>query len=153
MRQAKLEEVAVHRSLCVLLLAGVLMGESVFARAQDIQPGQWELNLQTNAGGAIQTQVIQQCLKDSDARDPGRLLMGSSGGALGCQLADQRRSAGHLDFSVSCSAGPGIGGRGSVDFTPTTVQGSVSLEFKGEGASVVPGGFSSHLSGRRVGSC
>ena len=136
-----------------LLLVAAALWSALPAQAQDIQPGQWELSVQTDAAGTAHSQTIRQCLSEADARDPGRLLMSTGGGAMGCALANQRRSSGHIDFSVSCSAGPGIGGRGSVDYTPTTLQGSLSLEFRGEGAAALPGGLSSRLSGRRVGSC
>lgn len=121
------------------------------AMAQDISPGQWELNVQTQAGGSEHSQVLKQCLTEADARDPGKLLVGSGSAAMGCALSDQRRSSGHIDFSVSCGAPAAIGGRGSVDFTPTTIDGAISLEFRGSNA--MPGGFSSRLTGRRVGSC
>jgi len=121
------------------------------AMAQDINPGQWELTVQTEAGGSQHSQVLRQCLTQADARDPSKLMMGSGGGAMGCELSDQQRSSGHIDFSVSCGAPAAIGGHGSVDFTPTTIDGSISLEFRGSNA--MPGGFSSRLTGRRVGSC
>jgi opacity protein-like surface antigen len=137
----------------LLLTAAIALLSSASVHAQDIQPGQWELSVQTSGAGTDQQQAIKQCLSEADARDPSRVLMSSSGGTMGCQLGNQRSSAGHMDFSVSCSAGPGIGGRGSVDYTSTTLQGSVTLEFRGDGAAAMPGGITSRLSGRRVGSC
>jgi Protein of unknown function (DUF3617) len=136
-----------------LILAAVAFVSPIPAQAQDIQPGRWELNVQSGAAGETNSQTIQQCLGEADARDPGRVLASTGGGAMGCGLADQRRSSGHIDFSVSCSAGPGIGGRGSVDYTATTLQGSVTLEFRGDGAAALPGGITSRIAGRRVGNC
>jgi hypothetical protein len=135
----------------VLVLLLSLTAATAFA--QDIDPGQWELDVQTDAGGTSQAQVLRQCLTGADARDPGKLLVSSGGAGMGCALSDQHRSAGHIDFSVSCGASPAIGGRGSVDFSSTTLQGTISLEFRGENAGAMPGGFSSRLTGRRIGAC
>jgi len=135
----------------VIVCALIALICPVAAMAQDINPGQWELNIKTQAGGSEHSQVLKQCLTEADARNPDKLLVGSSGAAMGCALSDQRRTTGHIDFSVACGAPAAIGGQGSVDFTPTTIDGSISLEFRGSNA--MPGGFSSRLTGRRVGSC
>jgi hypothetical protein len=123
------------------------------ALAQDIQPGQWEMNIQTVAGGKTHDQTVRQCLTPADAKEPAGVIASQGGATFGCALSDQRRSAGRIDFAVSCKVVGGIGGRGSVEYTATTLRGNMSLEFRGEGSAAMPGGFQSTMSGRRTGNC
>ncbi len=122
------------------------------ALAADIQPGQWEIAIETLSPVA-QRQTVTQCLTEADARDPSRVLMGTGpAGAQGCGLEDQRDTGSRMEFSVRCTGSLPISGRGSVDYTATTLHGEMTLEFQGQGASPA-GGISSRMSARRVGAC
>jgi hypothetical protein len=126
---------------------------AAFAQA-DVQPGQWELSIEASVpGGMKNQQSMMQCLSETDARDPSRVLMGKGGMGSTCSLDDKRDSGGHIDFGVTCAGPLPLSGRGSVDYTATTMSGTLDLQFKGEGAAALPGGISSRISGRRLGAC
>src|SRR5712691_5937191 len=75
-------------------------------------------------------------------------------GASGCAFSDKKESPGHLEFAVKCEGTFGIGGRGSVDFTPTSLQGTLDLDFNaGEAGGTKRTGSVSKLSAKRIGDC
>ena len=143
-----------QRALTAFARLFVALVAALPAFAADIQPGQWEIAIETLAPAA-QQQTLSQCLTEADARDPTRVLMATGpAGGLGCGLADKRDSGTHMDFSVRCTGGLPLTGHGSVDYTSTTLQGEVTLEFQGQGSGALPpAGISSRMSARRVGEC
>jgi hypothetical protein len=142
-----------------LIPFALALAPSVKSLAQaDIQPGEWELTVEINAPGEAgirMQQPIRQCLSQADARDPSRLLTGAANPTAGnCSFSDKRESSGHLEFSVSCQGPLAVTGRGSIDFTPTTLQGSLILDLNAGASGVqLPTGITNRISGRRVGNC
>lgn len=127
--------------------------------ANQPEPGLWEITADMSvpsAPGFKQSPVaVQQCFSAADARDPSRVLMGiSNPGASNCRFSDKRETSGHTDFAVSCQGLFAITGLGSVDYTPTSLQGHLNMQF----ASGIAGDNQrvsavSRITGKRVGSC
>jgi Protein of unknown function (DUF3617) len=133
---------------------------SAFAAAQaDIRPGLWDMSVEFSvpADPAFKQPAIsrRQCLAAADARDPGRLLAEMSvPGATGCAISDKKESSGHLEFAVKCEGIFAIGGHGSVDYTPDTLQGTLNLDFGlGDPGAAKRTGSISRITARRVGDC
>jgi hypothetical protein len=144
-------------SRLVPLAFALALNTNSFAQG-DIQPGMWELSVEINAPGETgfkMQQPIRQCLSLADAKDPSRILNGAANPSAGnCSFPDKRESSGHMDFSVSCQGPLAITGRGSIDYTPTTLQGSLTLEFNASALGVqLPSGIDNRISGHRVGDC
>ncbi len=136
------------RAVPALLLAVL----AASAAASDIQPGEWEIAIETTAPVA-QQQTLRQCLTEADARDPSRILMGSGPTSQpGCGLADKRDSGSHMDFSVRCTGSLPIAGQGWVDYSATSLQGEIQLQMQSQGAAPAMG-IASRMSARRVGAC
>jgi len=136
------------------------LGASPFAASQsDIQPGQWQISVEfavpEDAGFKPPLISRNQCLTAADARDPSLLVTQTSvPGATGCAFSDKKESAGHLEFAVKCEGLFAIGGRGSVDYTPTSLQGTLNLDFNvGEAGAAKRPASVSKFSGQRVGDC
>ncbi len=130
----------------------LLLAFAAPAAASDIQPGEWEITVETS-NPVAQQQTLRQCLTEADARDPSRILMGSGAASgLGCGLADKRDNGSHMDFLVRCTGTLPISGQGWVDYGATSMQGEIQLQMPGQGTS--PGmGISSRMSARRIGAC
>jgi hypothetical protein len=100
------------------------------ARADDIQPGLWKISLESSVAASPDWRpepfVLTQCLTESDARDPARLLTGLGGGGVsGCEFFDENRSAGRLSFSIRCGGELGVKGRGEMSFAATRLDGTL----------------------------
>jgi hypothetical protein len=133
---------------------------SPFAAAQaDLRPGAWDMSVEfsvpTDPGFKQPTISRRQCLTAADARDPSRMLTEISvPGATGCAFPDKGGSPGHLEFDVKCEGIFAIGGHGSVDYTPDTLQGTLNLDFNlGDPGSDKRTGSVSRIAARRVGDC
>ena len=133
---------------------------SPFAAAQaDIRPGLWDMSVEFSvpADPAFKQPAIsrQQCLTAAEARDPSRLLTEMSvPGATGCAFSGKGGSPGHFEFDVKCEGILAIGGHGSVDYTPTTLQGTLNLDFGlGDTEAAKRTGSVSRIAARRIGDC
>lgn len=103
------------------------------ASADDIRPGLWKISLEARVEASPEWQpeafALTQCLTESDARDPARLLANWSGtGVSGCEFFDQRRSPGRLAFAFRCSGDLGVRGRGEVAFAATSLEGTLDAD-------------------------
>jgi Protein of unknown function (DUF3617) len=146
------------RMLALGVLALGLGISSPAASQSDIQPGQWQMSVEFAVPadpGFKQPPISRnQCLTAADARDPGRLITETSvPGATGCAFSDKKESSGHLEFAVKCEGLFAIGGHGSVDYTPTSLQGTLDLDFNVGEAGAKRTGSVSRFSGRRIGDC
>ena len=135
-------------------------GASPFAASQsDIRPGQWQMSVEfvvpADPGSKQPPISRNQCLTAADARDPSRLITETSvPGATGCAFSDRKESPGHLEFAVKCEGLFAIAGRGSIDYTATSLQGTLDLDFNaGETGERKRAGSISRLSARRIGDC
>jgi hypothetical protein len=133
---------------------------SPFAAAQaDIRPGLWDMSVEFSVPSdpAFKQPAIsrQQCLTAAEARDPSRLLTEMSvPGATSCAFSGKGGSSGHFEFDVKCEGILAIGGHGSVDYTPTTLQGTLNLDFGlGDTEAAKRTGSVSRIAARRIGDC
>ncbi len=127
--------------------------------AGEPEPGLWELSadlaVPSAPGFKPEPVAVRQCLSVADARDPSRLLTGiANPGASNCNFTDKRESPGHTDFAVSCEGLFAIEGRGSVDYTPSSIRGRLDISFRTGSADNTQRVESvSRISGRRIGNC
>ena len=113
--------------------------------AADVQPGSWELSLVTVMTGQPKPAAVTQtrCLTN---RDPSSVLGGGQSGT--CTFTNKRDSGGVFTFDVSCTGALPMKGKGSVTYTPTTMQADLDLS-----ADEGNFGMRSFVSGRRLGPC
>lgn len=129
------------------------------AAAGGPEPGMWELSADLAVpfapGFKQQPVVLRQCLTAADAGDPSRVLNGvANPGASNCRFTDKRESPGHADFAVRCDGLFAISGRGSVDYTPDSIQGRLDIGFStGADGNTQRIESVSRVTGRRVGNC
>ena len=127
--------------------------------AGEPEPGLWELSadlaVPSEPGFKQEPVKMNQCLGAAEVRDPGRLLMSiANPGAGNCSFSDKRESPGHTEFTLKCSGLFAISGRGSVDYTPNSMQGRLNIGFSisSEGASPRVESVS-QIRGKRIGGC
>jgi hypothetical protein len=123
--------------------------------ADDLSPGLWEITMETRIDAspefAPQPVRLTQCLKDADARDPGRLLGGlSNPGASDCAFSDERYTGNRFQFAMRCGGSLGLQTQGDVSFTPTTMDGSITSTATVNGQAIR---FRNTVSARRLGDC
>lgn len=127
----------------------VLASLAVCAPAQaDIRPGEWEIEAAVAAGGAQGIPPVRQrqCLSAQDAANPARLF--AQGGS--CQYADRRDNGSAFSFSLRCTAPVPITGRGSVNYAPDTIDGTLDLRIDAAGTVIEQ---KVRMRGRRLGPC
>ena len=121
-----------HKSsaICMALLCTTVLA------AEDVRPGLWKISLEAAVAASPdwkpQAFELTQCLTESDAQNPSRLLLGmASPGATGCDYSNRQYSGNSMTFDVSCAGTLGIKGQGQVTFTQTTLDGVLNLSMGG----------------------
>jgi len=111
-----------------------------------VEPGEWELSIQTLMTGTQKPAAASQkrCFTEADARDPSRVL---SGGAM-CEFTNKSERGGTFTFDVSCGGPLPMQGSGSVVHTAQTIEGSLDLKAKDAAFQM-----QTILKGRRLGPC
>ncbi len=115
-------------------VAAILLAASMNGIAEDIQPGLWQITLESRVVATPDWNPepfqLSQCLTAADAQNPEQLLIGlSTTGASGCEFLNRQASGQHLQFEVQCGGALGIHGQGTVDFTAMTVTGVLNARF------------------------
>jgi Protein of unknown function (DUF3617) len=132
-----------------LKLAFALLLISGAAQAA-IEPGTWEFTLDSPlVGNANAPTVKQRCLTPEEAADPQKVLSEARGSDK-CQLSNVRDSGSDYKFDVACTGRVPIHGSGTVQYTPTTLDGSVDLIGETQGLRLKTRSF---VSGRKLGPC
>jgi len=139
------------RILAVLLLAAAASP----SLADDIQPGLWELSLETRVPASPEYApppvTLRQCLTDQDARDPSRVLGGvANPGATDCVYTDRRYAGGRFHFAMECGGAFGIRASGDIGYSAAAMDGTLTSSAQVEGLRIEQ---VSRLSGRRLGGC
>ena len=134
--------------LCALALASV-------ARADDIEPGLWELSLEARVESEPGFQpgpvTSNQCLTKADASDPGKLLGPiATSGASGCSYLEKSYVGQTFRFTMQCSGTLELRTSGEVVFSATMLRGLLTTSSSIDGKKVE---FKSTLTGRRIGDC
>lgn len=146
---------SLHQIVCAV---GVLVSCHTLA-ADDPEPGMWEISadmaVPSTPGFRQDPIALRQCLSATDARDPSRLLTGMANpGASNCSFTDKRETPGHTDFAMRCEGLFAISGRGSVDYTPGTMQGRLNFTFSGGASDDTQRVESvSRIIAKRIGTC
>jgi len=132
-----------------LKLAFALLLISGAAQAA-IEPGNWEFSLESPlTGNANAPTVKQRCLSPDEAADPQKVLSEARGSDK-CQLSNVRDSGSDYKFDVACTGRVPIHGSGTVQYTPTTLDGTIDLVGETQGLRLKTRSF---VSGRRLGPC
>lgn len=138
--------------------AGLVASCHVWA-AGGPEPGMWELSADLAVpfapGFKQEPLVLRQCLTAADAVDPSRVLNSvANPGASNCRFTDKHESPGHTDFAVRCDGLFAISGRGSVDYTPSSIQGRLDIDFStGADRNAERVESVSRVTGRRISNC
>jgi len=125
------------------------------AWAEDIQPGLWELSLETSVpatpGFSVPPATVNQCLTEQDAQDPSGVLGGvANPGASDCTFSEKSYSGNTLHFRMQCAGMLAMDTRGDVTYSATSIAGNLvtSANVLGEATEL-----RSQISGRRIGDC
>lgn len=142
-----------------VLCAMTLFASPPALSAGEPEPGLWQfsadLSIPSAPGFNQQPVSINQCLRASDVQDPSRVLTGiATPGASGCTFSNKRESAGHTDFSVQCEGLFALSGTGSVNYSPSSMDGQLNVSFGGGGGATLPRVESvSRIKATRLGGC
>lgn len=125
------------------------------AGAEDIQPGLWEITLDTRvdgvAGFSPGPTTMQQCLTAADAANPGRVLGPlSNPGASGCTYTNRNYAGSSFRFSMTCAGALSLHTEGEVSYSATRMSGNITTTGNLMGQATR---FSSAISARRLGGC
>jgi hypothetical protein len=114
------------------LLVAALTLASPFAMAQDVQPGLWQISMETRVasepGFTPPVTTITQCINAQDAKEPGMLFsqMGTPG-ANNCRYQDRNYHGGNsFTFAMTCKGTYQLRSKGQVNFTKTSMDGTVT---------------------------
>lgn len=138
-----------------LILALAVTIPSLPAKANEVQPGLWEISLETRAENSPGFQPppvsLKQCIRPQDAANPAEILGKiASPGATGCNY-DRKSWAGNVfRFTMTCSGVYALVAQGEVTVTPGTLQGSLKADATVAGERVR---FTNQLNARRLGNC
>lgn len=115
-----------------LILAIGLTILADLAHAEGVRPGLWKLSLESAVAQSPdwkpQPFDLTQCLTESDAQNPGSLLLGmSSPGASGCEFPSRQYVGNRFTFEVSCGGSLGLQGHGQLDYTATSLDGFIDV--------------------------
>ena len=115
-----------------------------------IEPGNWEFSVDSPLVGNSNTPTVKQrCLSADEAADPQKVLSEARGSDK-CQLSNVRDSGSDYKFDVACVGRVPIHGSGTVQYTPTTLDGTIDLIGETQGLRLKTRSF---VSGKRLGPC
>ena len=123
--------------------------------AADIQPGLWELVLETRVPASpdfsAAPATMNQCLTAQDAQDPSRVLGGAANpGASDCTYTDKRFVGNTFSFRMQCAGSFGIQAQGEITYSATSMEGSIVSTANMTGQATE---FHSKLAAHRLGGC
>jgi len=106
----------------------VAIPSSVFAT--DIQPGLWELVLETKVPASPDfspaPSTMNQCLTAQDAQDPARVLGSAANpGASDCTFTEKSMAGNSLRFKMKCAGTLGMQIQGEITYSATSMEGSI----------------------------
>jgi hypothetical protein len=132
------------------LKAALLLLFAASAAHAAIEPGNWEFSVDSPlVGNANAPTVKQRCLTPEEAADPQKVLAEARGSDK-CQLSNVRDSGADYKFDVACTGRVPIHGSGTVQYTPTTLDGAIDLIGETQGLRLKTRSF---VSGRKLGPC
>ena len=131
-------------------LAFVLLLPASMVQAEDIQPGMWDITLNTTIanGQAIGPIRHSQCLTKEDAQNPEKLF--AEAGAQ-CTYGDKRIQGNRFSFQIQCTGTLEVSGSGWVEHTVNQFHGEMLLA--ANLPNVGPIETRSQVNGVRQGNC
>jgi len=118
------------------------------AAAAQVQPGSWELSLTSILTGQPKPAAVTQtkCLTEREARDPSSVLGGAQSGS--CTFTNKHDNGSVFTFDVSCTGALPLKGKGTVTYTPATMNADLDLA-----TPDAKFGARTFVVGRRLGAC
>lgn len=100
------------------------------AFAEDIQPGLWELVLETRVPASPDfspaPNTVNQCLTAQDAQDPSRVLSNAANpGASDCTFTEKSLAGNTLHFKMQCAGTLGMQTQGEITYSDTSMEGNI----------------------------
>lgn len=143
-------------SRIVRIVVGALLAAMFhLSLAADIQPGLWELVVESRVAAAPDLSsepiAMKQCLTEQDAQDPSRVLGGAANpDALDCTYAEKSFSGSVFRFRMQCTGSLGIQARGEIAYSATSMNGSIvsTANVAGQAATL-----QSKITAHRMGNC
>lgn len=125
------------------------------SHAEDIQPGLWELTLETRAAAAPDFSpapyTLNQCLTAQDAQDPSRVLGGTANpGASDCTYTGKKFSGNVFRFQMQCAGSLGLQAQGEVVYSASSMEGSINSTMSVAGQTSE---LQSRIVAHRMGGC
>lgn len=138
------------------ITTGVLLAITAPAAfAADIQPGLWELALETRVAVSPDFSpapvTMNQCLTAQDAQDPSRILGSAANpGASDCTYTEKNFAGSTFRFMMQCAGSLSIQARGEITYSATSMQGSIvsTANIAGQATEL-----RSRITARRLGNC
>ncbi len=140
--------------LTIITLA-LLTTLSTPAFAADIQPGLWELTLETRVAATPDfsppPNTMNQCLTEQDAQDPSRVFGGvANPGASDCTYTEKSYVGDTLNFKMKCAGTLSLEARGEITSSATSMQGSIVSTANLSGQAIE---MQSKITAHRLGGC
>jgi len=138
------------------VIAGVLLAiMSTAAFAADIQPGLWELVVESRIAAAPgfspEPATMQQCLTELDAQDPSRILGSvSNPGATNCTYTEKSFTGNVFRFRMECTGSHGIRASGEIAYSASSMDGRIITVANMAGQTAE---LQSRITARRLGGC
>jgi hypothetical protein len=125
------------------------------AFAADIQPGLWELTLETRVPASPDfspaPNTVNQCLTAQDAQDPSRILSNAANpGATDCTFTEKSMDGNTLHFKAQCAGSLGIQTQGDITYSGTSMEGNLISTANIMGQTTE---LHSKITARRLGGC
>lgn len=138
------------------VIAGMLLAIiTPAAFAADIQPGLWELVVESRVAATPDFSpapvTMQQCLTDMDAQDPSRILGGvSNPGATDCTYTEKSFTGNVFRFRMECAGSHGIRASGEIAYSASSMDGRIITVANMAGQATE---LQSRITARRLGGC
>jgi hypothetical protein len=138
------------------VIAGVMLATLAPASfAADIQPGLWELMVESRVAASPdfspEPVTIKQCLTEQDAQDPSRVLGGvANPGATDCTYTEASFAGNVFRFKMQCAGSLGIQARGEITYSATSMDGVIftTVDMAGQATEM-----QSRVAAHRLGGC
>ena len=140
------------RRAFIAWLALGLFGSAVYAEPPALQPGLYEVRLQTSfADGqsAAPINTVQRCVSATEIAAPQRLAPQFSGGA-DCSLSDLRAESNQASWTLTCRGEPAMRGNANVSWSASGYAGETRMTLQ-RGAEQMQ--MTQSYTARRLGDC